>query len=156
MITLIAARALNGVIGNKNTIPWRLSEDFKHFSSTTREHVVVMGMNTWESLPKRPLPKRVNIVISRTKNIEQDGNVFLVRSIDEAISLATEEFPSKEIFIIGGESIYRQTIDLADRLIISEVDLNPEGDTVFPLVDEEWRVVEEDQREGFVIRTFEK
>ncbi len=158
--TLIAAVARNGVIGNGNAIPWHLPEDFKHFSKTTKHHVVIMGGNTWDSLPLafRPLPQRVNIVISsRVRPAERS---IQCKSIAEAIAAAerqAELLSSPEVFIIGGSSIYEQFLPMADKLILSEIAMEPEGDTFFPSFDRnEWVVSERDEREGFVIKTYKK
>jgi dihydrofolate reductase len=155
MITLIAAVARNGVIGNGNAIPWHLPEDFKHFSATTKGHVVIMGRKTWDSLPARfrPLPDRYNIVVSRSGE-GFDGADFantLNEAIDTAILIDAYEGADYEIFIIGGASIYEQAMERADRLIISEVDMEPEGDTFFPAIGEEWNVHNRDERVGFTI-----
>jgi dihydrofolate reductase len=159
VITLIAAVARNGVIGNKNTIPWHLPEDFKHFSATTKGHVVVMGRKTWESLPARfrPLPDRYNIVVTRSDEGFEGADV--ANSLNEAIDTAIliDGFEGDfEIFIIGGASIYEQAMDRADRLIISEVDMEPEGDTFFPRIGEEWVVQNRDKREGFEILDYRR
>lgn len=148
MITLIAAVARNGVIGQGNTIPWHLPEDFKHFSRTTKGHVVLMGSKTWDSLPARfrPLPDRVNIVISRGRSDSGEGAIWCP-DIDTALSTARNH--DKEIFVIGGASIYEQTIGIADRLLISYVDLEPDGDTYFPPIDPNWGIISETQYEGF-------
>lgn len=155
MITLIAAVAKNGVIGNGNVIPWHLPEDFKHFSQTTRDHAVIMGRATWDSLPEkfRPLPKRTNIVVSRSPSHTMSSS-YWTDSIDDAIAMAREIHGQDDIFIIGGASIYEQTIAKADKLILSEVDLEPEGDTFFPEIGPEWVVSNRDSREGFNIVTY--
>src|SRR3989344_2476082 len=104
MITIIAAIAENGVIGNKGKIPWHFSEDFKHFKRTTENNVVVMGRKTYESLPEkfRPLPNRVNVVVSSSM-AGQEG-IEVARSYEEAIEKAKKH--NKEIFIIGGSSLF--------------------------------------------------
>jgi dihydrofolate reductase len=159
MITLIAAVAKNGVIGQGNSIPWHLPEDFKHFSATTRGHAVIMGSRTWLSLPQafRPLPKRHNIIVTSNETVRKHTwgeNSECASSIEEALEIASRH--SDEIFIIGGASIYEQTISLADRLVISEVDMEPEGDTHFPNIGPEWTVSSRDSREGFDIVEFRR
>ena len=145
MITLIAAISLNGTIGDANKIPWRLPEDLKHFKETTQDHVVIMGRKTFESLGKKPLPQRENIILTRRLDEEalswttlkhQGHFVTIAADIDSALREG-RRFPDKEIFIIGGSEIYRQTIDLADRLIISHVQIDCEGDSYFPTIDPE-------------------
>lgn len=160
MTTLIAAVARNGVIGNQNTIPWYIPEDFRHFKEVTKGQTVIMGSKTWDSLPKRPLPGRLNIIVSRKAGgLACLGyeNTIMASSIGEAEYLATLLNPEKKIFIIGGESIYRQSIDTASRLLISEVDMEPEGDTFFPAIcPETWHEASRDPREGFTIVEYVK
>lgn len=141
MISIIVAVAENGVIGDKNTLLWHISEDLKHFKSITSGHPVIMGRKTFESLG-RPLPNRENVVISR-QNIVLDG-CTVVHSLDEAVAL----FPaSEEVFIIGGAQIYEQALPLADRFYLTRVLHSYQGDTCFPDWDEAaWRLVES---EGF-------
>ncbi len=165
MITMIAAVARNGVIGMGNTIPWHLPEDFKHFKATTNESIVLMGSRTWDSLPRKPLPNRRNIVVSRdefrveTENeMNERDNLAVVWytnlrvALADCRSLATAT--GMEIFIIGGSALYEQMMPLADRLLISHVDLEPEGDTFFPEIGSEWTVLNEDIRPGFTIRDY--
>jgi dihydrofolate reductase len=157
MLTLIAAVARNGVIGMGNTIPWHLPEDFKHFKETTQGHSVIMGAKTWDSLPSRfrPLPHRNNIVVSRTRapvTLAEEGADW-VSSIELAIKAAQWANDHDEIFVIGGSSMYAQTIDIADRLLISEVDLSPEGDAFFPQVNiDDWDTVSNREYAGFTVK----
>lgn len=156
MTTLIAAVARNGVIGNRNSIPWHLPEDFRHFKAVTQGQVVIMGSRTWESLPKRPLPGRINMVVTSKAAancpfIPGIADTWFLPSLGEAEFRALT-YASKDIFIIGGESIYRQSIETATKLLISEVDMEPEGDTYFPDISPEiWQEVRRDPREGFAI-----
>jgi dihydrofolate reductase len=158
MITLIAAVAQNGVIGNQNTIPWRVPADFKHFSATTTGHAVIMGRSTLDSLPPafRPLPKRTNIVLTRTVGCAAENGVHWVSDIDEAIRVAREIHGQDEIFIIGGASVYEQTIDRADRLLISEIPMEPEGDTFFPRIGPEWAIEEKTPMDGFTLVNYRR
>jgi len=126
IISLIAAMAENRVIGKDNDMPWgRLPADLKHFRAATQGHTVIMGRKTFESIGK-PLPKRRNIVITSKKEIP---GCEVATSIKEAISMSEGE---EEVFIIGGGSIYKQTLMMADRLYITEIDMQTEGDTFFP------------------------
>lgn len=136
MISLIAAVARNGIIGNGNRMPWHLSEDLKHFKAVTSGHPVVMGRKTFASLGK-PLPGRTNVVVTRQADYSAEG-CRIVRSLDEAFAL----FPSEtEIFVIGGGEIYRQAMPLADRLYITRICHDYEGDTRFPQwEDSQWTV----------------
>lgn len=153
MITLIAAVAKNGVIGHGNTIPWYLPDDFRHFKETTSGHAVIMGSRTWDSLPRRPLPGRTNFIISKNENNTSDDQIWC-SSPEHAIQTAS--LMHDDIFVIGGASIYEQTIKIADRLIISEVDLAPDGDTFFPHIDIGWSVTSRESRDGFTIVIYEK
>lgn len=131
MISVIVAIADNGVIGDKNTLLWHISEDLKRFKAITSGHPVVMGRKTFESLG-RPLPNRTNVVISR-QNIDIAG-CEVVHSLNDAIAL----FPAdEEIFIIGGAQIYAQAMSIADRLYLTRVHHNYQGDTSYPQWDED-------------------
>ena len=129
MLSLIAALAHQRVIGKDNRLLWHLPEDMAHFRATTRGRPVIMGRKTWESLPEkfRPLPGRHNIVISRQPDYPAPG-ATLAASLEAAIKLAGEG----EIFVIGGEAIYRQALPLAQRLYLTEIDRPFEGDAFFP------------------------
>ncbi|WP_274644057.1 dihydrofolate reductase [Pseudomonas serbica] len=132
-LSLIAAVAQNGVIGINNTMPWHLPGDFKYFKAKTLGKPVIMGRLTWDSLG-RPLPGRLNLVVSRQKGLHLDGaEVF--DSLDAALERATTwayEHCADEIMLIGGAQLYAQALEQADRLYITRVDLNPDGDTWFP------------------------
>lgn len=136
MISIIVAVAQNGVIGDKNSLLWHISEDMRFFKRTTSGHPVIMGRKTYESLG-RPLPNRTNVVISRTLG-ELDG-CTVVRSLEEAIAL----FPTEEeVFVIGGAQIYALALDIADRFYLTRVGHDYEGDTSFPTWNEsEWRLI---------------
>jgi dihydrofolate reductase len=125
-IVLIAAVARNGVIGRDNALPWRLKGDMQFFRLTTTGHTVVMGRKTWESLG-RPLPKRRNVVVTRNPAIQAEGAEVLT-SLEAALALQGEG----PIFVIGGAELYRQTLPFADRLLITEVAAEVEGDARFP------------------------
>ena len=142
IISAIAAHSKNRVIGDGNQIPWYLPADLAYFKRTTLGHCVLMGRKTFLSLG-RPLPKRHNIVITRDAYFAADG-VLVANSIEDALTQAYE-LGEEEAFIIGGGEIYKQTIERCDRLYLTEVDLEIEGETVFPEMDEmEWRMVWED------------
>lgn len=126
MISIIVAVAENGIIGDKNTLLWHISEDLRRFKALTTGHPVVMGRKTFESLG-RPLPNRRNVVISR-QELAIDG-CEVVHSLDEALAL----FPSdEEVFIIGGAQIYAEALPIADRFYLTRVGHTYEGDTRFP------------------------
>jgi len=142
-LSLIAAVGRNGVIGRDNQIPWRLPSDLKRFKALTLGHPVVMGRKTFQSIG-RPLPGRDNIVVSR-RAFRADG-IVVVSSIEEALDVARAKAgEGGEVFIIGGAEIYRETLPLAVRLYITEVDAAPEGDATFPAIDPKvWRIVQSD------------
>ena len=129
-IVLIAAVARNRVIGRDNQLIWNIPEDMAHFKALTAGQTVVMGRKTWESLPPRfrPLPGRRNIVVSRQADYAAPGGE-VADSLEGALKLAST---TETIFVIGGEQIYRQAMAVADRLEITEVALDPEGDAWFP------------------------
>jgi len=127
---VVAVLARNRVIGIENRLPWRLPEDLAHFKALTLGHPIVMGRKTFESLG-RPLPGRANIVITRNRDYKCDGCV-VADSIPAALTLCTD---SDEVFFIGGAELYAQVIPLADRLVLTEVDIDAEGDAWFPEYD---------------------
>lgn len=140
MLSLIAAVARNRAIGNDGRLLWHLPEDMRHFRQSTSGKTVIMGRKTWESLPPafRPLPQRNNIVVSHNPGYAADGARVAI-SLDDAIALAGDE---DEVFVIGGGTLYRQTLPLAERLYLTEVAVDGIGDTFFPEVSPaEWREV---------------
>lgn len=158
MISIIAAVAQNGVIGDKNSLLWHISEDMRFFKRTTSGHPVIMGRKTYESLG-RPLPNRENVVISRS-NIQIEG-CKVVGSIEQAIKL----FPAdEEVFIIGGAQIYSLALDIADRMYLTRVYHYYEGDTSFPEWNkEDWTLISREEFEcgekyphPFAFETYER
>lgn len=132
-VVLIAAVGENGVIGSGGAIPWRLPEDMRRFKALTLGHPVVMGRKTWDSLPKKPLPHRANIVVTRRKDWQEDG-ATAAGSVEEA--LARDD----TTFIIGGAEIYRAALPLATRIELTEVHSAFTGDAYFPALDKtRWR-----------------
>ena len=136
MVSIIVAIAENGVIGDKNALLWNIKEDMRRFRTTTTGHPVIMGRKTFESIG-RPLPKRTNVVITRGDTTFEGCKV--AHSLEEAIAM----FPAEEeVFIIGGAQIYTQAMALADKLYLTIVHRNYEGDTSFPEINySEWREV---------------
>lgn len=135
-LAAIVAMTPNRAIGLNGDIPWHLSEDLKHFKTLTLGHPIIMGRKTWDSLPKRPLPGRINIVVSRNQNFEANGAV-VAHSLLEAIQLCPHD---SEPIIIGGGAIYKEALPLCSRLFVTEV-LAPDqnADTFFPEIDNrEW------------------
>lgn len=137
-VTLLVARAANGVIGRDNAMPWHLPEDLKHFRATTMGHPIVMGRRTFESIG-RALPGRRMIVVSRDPHWQAPG-VERTGSIDDALRLAAEPGPDpaidgSEVFIVGGASIFEATMAGADRALVTELADAFDGDTIFPPLD---------------------
>ena len=130
MISLIVACAKNRVIGKDGAIPWHIPEELEYFRDVTMGGAVIMGRKTYESIG-HPLEGRLNIIISRSQLLESE-NVITVRSPGEALERAR----GREIFICGGQSVYEDMLGLAERLYVTEVDLEPEGDAFFPEFDE--------------------
>lgn len=133
MISLIVAIASNYVIGNGNSIPWYLPRDIAWFKKHTLHKPVIMGRYTWESIGKKPLPERVNIIISKVSNgyhYNSSNNVIWVNSINQALSFA-DSLNLEETMIIGGASIYNQMLDYAHCLYITYIDLNIKGNIYF-------------------------
>ena len=145
MIYLIVAMDPNRVIGKDNTLPWHLPEDLKHFKATTLGHPIVMGKNTWNSLPIQPLPKRTNIVITRNP-IE---GVQCFDNVDQALFYA--QTLSDKVFVIGGQSIYEQTLNKADRLLITHVTKSYDGDCFFPDFYDRWLPSSVETHDNFLI-----
>jgi dihydrofolate reductase len=141
-IALYAAVASNGVIGRDNGLPWRLSSDLKRFKADTMGKPIVMGRKTWESFPKRPLPGRLNVVITRDLAFRAEG-AEVVHSLEEALEVAARKSPeADEICVIGGAEIFRQAIGKADRLHITHVLAEIDGDVHFPPIDaDNWELV---------------
>tara|TARA_B100001057_G_scaffold117986_1_gene116548 strand:- start:4592 stop:5098 length:507 start_codon:yes stop_codon:yes gene_type:complete len=131
-ISLIVAVSQNGVIGKDNQLAWHLPDDMKYFSNMTKGHSIIMGRKNWESIPTkyRPLPERKNIVITRSKNFKSK-EAFVVNSIEQAIDISrTDE--DEEVFIIGGGEIYKLGLRYVDKIYITEIYAEIEGNTFFP------------------------
>lgn len=138
MISYVVAVSKNGVIGREGGLPWHISSDLKRFKEITMGKPVVMGRKTWESLPRKPLPGRRNIVITRQRGFAPEG-AEVAATPEEALALCGD---APEVAVIGGGEIYRLFWPLVDRLYLTEVDLEVEGDTHFPAVSPaEWREV---------------
>jgi dihydrofolate reductase len=137
-ITLVVAKAVNGVIGDQGRIPWRIPEDMRRFKQLTMGKPCIMGRKTWESLPKKPLPGRLNIVVTRDRDFTAMG-ARLVHSFGDAIACAEAE-SNGEIAIIGGEAIYRDALSAADVIHLTDVLSEFSGDAHFPAIDpHDWR-----------------
>lgn len=161
MISLITAASENNAIGKNHQLLWDLPDDMKFFKETTWGMIVIMGRVTYEDMG-RPLPGRINMVITRNKDWQREG-VIVAKDIEEALKLAVE-MNGKEIFIIGGGEIYKQTMPLADRIYMTRVHAELEGDTYFPEIDasvwelkkEENHAADAEHAYAFSFQTWEK
>ena len=159
MVSIIVAIAQNGTIGDKNSLLWHIKEDMRFFRTTTSGHPVIMGRKTFESLGSKPLPKRTNIVITRAER-EFEG-ALTAHSLQEAIRMAGDD---EEIFIMGGAQIYHEALPVVDRMYITHVGRDYEGDTVFPEIDySKWKLVDvvrhergEEYEYPFEFRTYDR
>ena len=150
-ISLIAAVARNGVIGHGGAIPWRIPGEQAYFKAITMGHARVMGRKTFDSIG-RPLPGRTTVVITRDPEWATTAgahpDILVATSISHAIDIAKKR---GDVFVAGGGEIYRDTIGLADRLLISRIDAEPEGDATFPTIDYGiWECVKTDQFDGWM------
>jgi dihydrofolate reductase len=151
---IVAAIAENGVIGKNGELPWHIPEDMEHFKELTMGHSVLMGRGTFESLPDsvKPLPGRTNIVLTRS-GVEAD--VKEAESLHQGYRIAEEH--GDKVFIIGGASVYEQTLDDADRMEITRIHEEYDGDVKFPEWDEEsWEEIDREDQGDFTFLTYEK
>ncbi|YAL84283.1 dihydrofolate reductase [Dermacoccaceae bacterium W4C1] len=148
-LTLVAAMGSNRVIGADGGMPWHLPADLKHFKATTVGGTLLMGRATWDSIG-RPLPGRTSIVLTRDRTWSAPGAI-VAHSMPEALTIA----PDTELFVVGGGNLYAQTLPWANRLVLTEIDAAPDGDTVFPqfpthpAADDGWRQVSSEPHDGF-------
>ncbi|MFL1731793.1 dihydrofolate reductase [Moraxella oculi] len=159
-ITLVHVVAFdnNHCIGKDNTLAWHIPEDLKHFKQLTTNGVVVMGRKTFESIG-RPLPNRINWVITRDEHWTADG-VKVAHNLENALKMAADDCDCGKLFIIGGGEIYRQTLPIADVLQITRVDLDIQGDAFFPTIPQMFKLIDSksgvshDQNIGFAFETY--
>lgn len=155
VISLVVARGRNGVIGHEGDLPWRLRSDLQRFKSITIGKPCLMGRKTWESLPLRPLPGRLNLVLTRDQSYEAEGmakGALVCATLDEAIEIAretAEEDNVDEICVIGGTALFEAALPRARRLYVTEVDAAPQGDARFPDFDPaDWTEVSSEPHEA--------
>lgn len=129
MISIISALANNRTIGKKNDLPWHLPADLKHFKETTTGKTIVMGLNTFKSIGSKPLPNRKNIVLSGDMTVQVPEGVTLVNSLERVLEMTKDE---KEVMICGGAMVYQQFLPLADRMYLTYIDHDFDGDIFFP------------------------
>jgi dihydrofolate reductase len=161
-IALVVAVARNGVIGQGGRLPWHVPSDLRQFKAITMGKPVIMGRKTWETLPRKPLPGRTNIVLTWNKNYHAEGAI-VAPTLDAALA-AAEKTGTIEICVIGGAEIFNALLARAGRIYLSEIDLWPAGDTFFPVVDLlEWQEVSREVIErgpqddaGFTLRVLDR
>ncbi len=150
-VTLIAARARNGVIGRNNQIPWKIPGEQAYFKRMTMGHPIVMGRKTWESIG-RPLPGRRSIVVTRNRTYAAPG-AEVVGSLDEALALARD---AAEVFVIGGGELYAEAMPRASRVLLTEIGADFEGDTLLPALDPaQWRETSRERHPPTTDRAFD-
>ncbi|NHN56134.1 NUDIX domain-containing protein [Calidifontibacter sp. DB0510] len=150
LVSLIAARSRGGVIGRDGGMPWHLPADLKYFKRTTMGHPMIMGRRTFESMGV--LPGRRSIVVTRQPDWSADG-VEVAHSLDHALALTGDE----SVFIVGGAQIYEQALPFADRILLTEIDIDVDGDTFFPAFDpQRWREVSREPQDGFAWVVYER
>jgi dihydrofolate reductase len=165
-LVLVVARARNGVIGRDGDLPWRLRSDLQRFKAITLGKPCIMGRKTWESLPLKPLPGRLNLVLSRDESFTARGAVVCT-TLDEAVEIAretAEEDGVGEICVIGGVALFEKALPRAKRLYLTEVEAAPDGDMMFPPFDgtdwielsSEAHPAGEKDDHGFVFRLLER
>jgi len=143
-VSIIVAVSANGVIGREQGLPWHLPADLRRFKSVTMGHSMIMGRRTWESIGGRPLPGRPTIVVSRSRSFAAAG-ARVAHSLEEAVAMAAAD---DEVFVAGGEGIYRAALPIADRIYLTRLHADFEGDTLFPEFDpSDWVVVSEERHE---------
>jgi dihydrofolate reductase len=138
MATIIVACDENNLIGDGDKLPWNIPEDMKHFKETTSGHVIIMGKNTWKSIPRKPLPNRVNCILSRNHTHDTinmfDLDIEWFATLKDALTTTSKYYPAKKQFIIGGEKIYKLALneDVVDEIIMTRVKGKFNGDKFFP------------------------
>lgn len=142
MLSLVVATSENNVIGHLNKIPWRMPRDLKHFAALTRHHAVIMGRKTYESIISRlgkPLPERVNIVVTRQKDFSAP-RCRVAHSLQEALAATPK---NEEVFVIGGSELYGESLPVADKIYRTLIHAEMEGDAFFPPIDPtQWKLAE--------------
>lgn len=148
-LSLIAAIGKNRELGLKGELLWRIPEDMRRFKEITLGHPVIMGRKTWESLPERfrPLPGRMNIVVTRQSRYIADGAI-VASSLEDARVAAARAEGAGEVFVIGGGELYAAALPLADRLYLTLVDAEAEADTFFPQYEQDFTITDEEAGDG--------
>jgi len=138
-ISMIVSMDLNNGIGKGNKLIWKLGDDLKNFKNLTTNNIVIMGRKTWDSLPKKPLSNRINIILTKSNMDIKNENVFICNSVKESLDISRKL--NKDVFIIGGSEIYQQYMNMADKLYITFVHHIFSVDTYFPELNyNKWKV----------------
>lgn len=152
-IALIVAMSENGVIGNQNKLPWHLPEELKYFREKTQDKPVIMGRKTFESMGNKPLPNRLNIILSHALRFTAP-DCKIAHSVEDALKSAGD---CEEIMVMGGAEIYEVFLPVASRIYLTVIHQTYAGDTVFPTVDwQTWKILSEEKRDGFTLKVFDK
>jgi dihydrofolate reductase len=147
IVSLVYAISRNGVIGKDGGLPWKVSADLKNFKVVTMGKPLIMGRKTWDSLPRKPLPGRANIVVTRNPDFKAEG-ASIVASATIALDVAMRDRPA-EVCVIGGAEIFRQMLPLATRIYLTVIDADVEGDVHLPaLSKEDWREISSERHEA--------
>jgi dihydrofolate reductase len=157
-ITIITAHTKSRVIGLKNKLPWHIQKDLTLFQKTTRNHILIMGRKTFESIGK-PLPNRISIILSKKLAPKTTKNLIIVSTISTALHKAKQiqKATNKKIFVIGGSQIYRQFLPYANNLIISHVKKSYNGDKKFPKIKKTaWKLTSQKNYKEFILRKYKK
>ena len=156
-ISFVAAVAKNGVIGSHNALPWYIPEDLKHFKQVTDGKTVLMGRNTFDSIMnrlKKPLPNRINVVITHDPNFKPPSEVLVFHDLDSALDFLQDR---NEVIVAGGGQIFSQLMPKADKLILTEVHKEVDGDVLFPKVEkDQWKEIARDDHEEFSFVEYER
>ena len=151
---IIAALSENRVIGRNNAIPWHYPADMKHFRRVTRGHAVVAGRKTYETFQTRPLPRRLNFVLTRNRDYAVAEGVVVCTSLAEVLRRARG---SEKLFVLGGAQIYALALPLADEMILTHLPIKVEGDAYFPAWDKgEWKRVKRRREGGLIFATYRR
>ncbi|GIL16626.1 MAG: dihydrofolate reductase [Oligoflexia bacterium] len=160
ILSAIAAMSRNRVIGKENKLPWHLPEDLKYFKEKTKGKIMIMGRKTFDSIGQRPLPGRLHIVITRNPDYKsKDDLVKIVSSLEQAIALAKtligHPYPD-EVFVVGGAEIYKQALPLLNRLYLTVIEKDYEGDAFFPEFEQfNYKLVSKDSHTGEIPYSFQ-
>lgn len=160
IISFVVAVAKNGVIGSHNDLPFYIPEDLKHFKEITKDHTVLMGRNTYNSIMKRlgkPLPNRKNVVVTHQKDFTPPEGVLVFHSLEKALNSLEKD--TEELMVAGGAQIYKQLVEMGrvDKIYMTHVHKDVEGDVMFPPIDlTKWKKISEEKHEGFTWITYQK